>query len=160
MVDGMTGEVEDKAREFAGQHHVPVEEARSYLGQMEALDQAERQCLSSIFAAVDGPVVELGAGAGEFTRELLERYLKPGQRLYALERLATVAQKLGEAIDDDRLEVLVSDSRRVPLPDGAAALVVSRVALHDFVSDDGDIAAALADSVRMLAPGGVFLVYD
>jgi len=56
--------------------------------------------------------------------------------------------------------VLVSDSRRVPLPDGAAALVISRVALHDFVSDDGDIAAALRDCVRVLMPGGVFLVYD
>jgi SAM-dependent methyltransferase len=149
-----------EAEEFAEQYGVPVEAARDYLARMAALDGDEQRFLAEIIGSQVGPVVELGAGAGEFTGELLARYLKPGQRLYALERLETIAQKLRETIRDDRLEVLVSDSRRVPLPDGAAALVISRVALHDFVSDDGDIAAALADCVRVLAPGGTFLVYD
>ena len=149
-----------KAEEFAEHYGVPVDEARQYLKQVEALDQVEQQCLAGIFKQVQGPVVELGAGDGEFTQELLERYLKPGQKLYALERLGSVARKLKEKISDDRLEVLSSDSQMIPLPDGAAAMVLSRVALHDFVSADGDIAAALRDCVRVLAPGGIFLVYD
>lgn len=146
--------------QFAEQYGVPIAAAREYLAKTATLDGDERRCLAEIFGPLTGPVVELGAGMGEFTEELLERYLKPGQKLHALERLETVAQKLREKISDARLEVLVSDSRRVPLPDGTAALVISRVALHDFVSDDGDIAAALADCVRVLAPGGTFLVYD
>jgi len=150
----------DQAEEFAEQHGVPVAAARQYLEAMDELDGAERRCLAAIFAPVSGPVVELGAGMGEFTQELLERYLKPGQKLYALERLETVAQKLKGKISDARLEVLPSDSRRIPLPDGAAAMVISRVALHDFVSADGDIVAALRDCVRVLSPGGTFLVYD
>jgi SAM-dependent methyltransferase len=160
MMPGLTGTVEDRAREFAGQYNVPVDEARSYLEQIDVLDRAEQQRLAGIFAAVQGPVVELGAGLGEFTQELLDRYIKPGRKLYALERLETIAQKLREKITDGRLEVLTSDSRSIPLPDGAAAAVISRVALHDFVSADGDVAGALRDCVRVLAPGGVFLVYD
>lgn len=149
-----------KPEEFAEHYGVPVDAARQYLEQIEALDKLEQQCLLGIFALVDGPVVELGAGSGEFTQELLERYVKPGGKLYAVERLDTAAQKLGEKISDVRLEVLNSDSTNIPLPDSSVSLVISRVALHDFVSDDGDIASALRDSVRILQTDGLFLVYD
>jgi ubiquinone/menaquinone biosynthesis C-methylase UbiE len=149
-----------QAAEFAEHYGVPLDQAQSYLEQMDALDAVEQRCLAGIFAEVQGPVVELGAGNGEFTQELLERYLKPGQKLYALERLDTAANKLREKLKDGRVEVLQSDSASIPLPDGAAAMVLSRVALHDFVSDDGDIARALRDCVRVLAPGGIFMVYD
>lgn len=148
------------AEEYSKHYGVSVEEAQWYLEKLAEFDKEEQRCLSDIFAGVDGPAIELGAGAGDFTQELLERYLKPGQRLYAVERLETAAAKLREAIADPRLEVLNSDSISLPLPEGAAGLVVSRAALHDFVSSDGDVIGALRDCVRVLAPGGVFLIYD
>ena len=58
------------------------------------------------------------------------------------------------------MEVLVSDSTDLPLQDNSVGLVISRVALHDFVSDDGDLVGALKDCVRVLAPGGIFFIYD
>lgn len=148
------------ADEFAEHYGVTLSEAREYLAKMADFDLEEQGYLAEIFAGVKGAAVELGAGQGEFTAELLERYIKPGQKLYAVERLETAAAKLREAIADPRLEVLNSDSTTLPLPDGAAGLVVSRAALHDFVSTDGEVAAALGDCIRVLAPGGIFLVYD
>jgi SAM-dependent methyltransferase len=148
------------AGEFAEHYGVSLTEASDYLAKVADFDKEEQDCLSEIFAVAEGPVIELGAGQGEFTAELLERYIKPGQKLYAVERLETAAAKLREAIADPRLEVLNSDSTSLPLPDGTAGLVVSRAALHDFVSDDGDAVKALRGCVRALAPGGTFLVYD
>lgn len=148
------------AEEFAEHYGIPLPEARDYLAGLDDYNREEEHLLGEAFGPVTRQVVELGAGQGEFTKELLEKYLKPGQRLYAVERLDTAAAKLRESIADERLEVVNSDSSRLPLPDGTAGLVVSRAALHDFVSEDGDVARALADCVRVLAPGGVFLVYD
>jgi ubiquinone/menaquinone biosynthesis C-methylase UbiE len=146
---------EQQVERLVKEHGLEAEAARSYLSAADEYNAEEGRILGGVFAGVDGPVVELGAGRGEFTRELLDNYLKPGQRLYAVERLDTAADKLREAITDERLEVINSDSSRLPLPDSSAGLVVSRAALHDFVSDDGDVAAALRDCVRVLAPGGV-----
>jgi hypothetical protein len=38
--------------------------------------------------------------------------------------------------------------------------VISSCVLHDFVSDDGDVVKALKDSIRVLASGGIYLIYD
>jgi SAM-dependent methyltransferase len=151
---------EQQVERLVKEHGLEAEAARSYLSAADEYNAEEERILGGVFGQVSGPGGELGAGRGEFTRELLDNYLKPGQRLYAVERLDTAAAKLRESITDERLEVINSDSVRLPLPDGAAGLVVSRAALHDFVSDDGDVAAALRDCVRVLAPDGVFLVYD
>lgn len=151
---------EQQVEQLVKQHGLTGSEARDYLVGLEAYNAEEERLLGEAFGPVTLPVVELGAGQGEFTRELLDKYLKPGQKLYAVERLDTAVRKLRESIADPRLEVVNSDSTSLPLPDGTAGLVVSRAALHDFVSDDGDVAAALRDCVRVLAPGGVFLVYD
>lgn len=151
---------EQQVEQLVKQHGLTGSEARDYLAGLEAYNAEEERLLGEAFGPVSLPVVELGAGQGEFTRELLDKYLKPGQKLYAVERLDTAAKKLAESITDPRLEVVNSDSTALPLPDGSAGLVVSRAALHDFVSVDGDVARALRDCIRVLAPGGVFLVYD
>lgn len=139
---------------------ITMEEAKEYLKKLEPLDAKENEILSEVFAKVSGPVVELSAGRGEFTRQLLEKFIMPEGKLYTTERLPEVAEKLVQAIPDKRLEVLVSDSSTLPLPDGSVGLVISRAALHDFVSDDGDVVRALKDCVRVLAPGGTFVIYD
>jgi SAM-dependent methyltransferase len=151
---------EQQVEHLAKEHGLEAEAARTYLFALEEYNREEERILGGIFARAEGPVVELGAGAGEFTRELLDKYLKPGQKLVAVERLDAAADNLRKSIQDPRLEVVNSDSTFLPLPDGTAGLVVSRAALHDFVSDDGDVARALEDCVRVLAPDGIFLVYD
>jgi len=154
MIDRCTPE------EYAAHYGVSVAEAAYYLSKLEELEAEEGRCLSEIFSGIQGPVVELGAGQGQFTREILEKYLKPGQKLYAVERFEAAALELRQRVKDERMEVLPADACHLPLPDGAAGLVISRMALHDFVSDDGDVLSALGDGVRVLAPGGVFLIYD
>ncbi|HAD82190.1 MAG: hypothetical protein A2509_00720 [Candidatus Edwardsbacteria bacterium RIFOXYD12_FULL_50_11] len=139
---------------------ISVKQAREYLKKLEPLDKKEDDILREVFSGVTRPVLELSAGRGEFTRQLLEKYIKPDGKLYTTERLPEVAEKLTADIKDKRLEVLVSDSSTLPLPDGSAGLVISRAALHDFVSDDGDVVRALKDCVRVLAPGGTFVIYD
>jgi ubiquinone/menaquinone biosynthesis C-methylase UbiE len=139
---------------------ISVEQAKEYLKILEPLDKKEDAILREVFSGATGPVLELSAGRGEFTRQLLEKFIKPEGKLYTTERLPEVAEKLVQAIPDKRLEMLVSDSSTLPLPDGSAGLVIFRAALHDFVSDDGDVAKALKDSVRVLAPGGTFVIYD
>jgi len=146
--------------EFAKEAGISEEESRQYFLKEEALELQEQKALKPLFDKLVLPAVELGAGMGDFTGELLQKYIKLAGKLYAVERLDTTASKLKERIKDIRLEVLQSDSTSLPLPDGSAGLVVSRMALHDFVSQDGDVAKALRDCIRVLAPGGVFVVYD
>jgi SAM-dependent methyltransferase len=146
--------------EFAEQAGISEAAARKYFEDSEVVENKQEQILKPLFDALELPAVELGAGMGEFTEELLQKYIKPQGKLYAVERLETAAAKLKERIKDPRLEVLQSDSTSLPLPDGSAGLVVSRMALHDFVSGDGDVAKALSDCIRVLAPGGLFLVFD
>lgn len=151
---------EKEIAQWAEASGITVDEAKEYLKKLEPLDKIEDDILREVFSGVNQPVVELSAGRGEFTRQLLEKYIKPDGKLYTTERLPEVAQKLTDVIKDKRLEVLVSDSSTLPLPDGSAGLVISRAALHDFVSDDGDVVRALKDCVRVLAPGGTFVIYD
>ena len=139
---------------------ISVEQAKEYLKILEPLDKKEDNTLREVFSGATGPVLELSAGRGEFTRQLLEKYIHPDGKLYTTERLSEVAEKLIQAIPDKRMEVLVSDSSKLPLPDCSVGLVISRAALHDFVSDGGDVVKALKDSVRVLAPGGTFVIYD
>jgi ubiquinone/menaquinone biosynthesis C-methylase UbiE len=151
---------QEEILDFAREAGISEEESRQYFLREEALELEEEKALKPLFEKLVLPAVELGAGAGEFTAELLQKYIKPSGKLFAVERLDTTATKLKEKIQDSRLEVVQSDSTKLPLPDGSAGLVISRVALHDFVSQDGDVAKALADCIRVLAPGGVFVVYD
>jgi ubiquinone/menaquinone biosynthesis C-methylase UbiE len=146
--------------EFAQQAGISEEVAGKYFEDSEVIEKEQEKILKPLFDALELPAVELGAGMGEFTEELLNKYIKPQGKLYAVERLETAAARLKERLTDPRLEVLQSDSTSLPLPDGSAGLVVSRMALHDFVSGDGDVAKALRDCIRVLAPGGVFLVFD
>jgi DNA-binding transcriptional ArsR family regulator len=74
-----------------------------------------------------------------------------------------VEAAMEEALGDEPLSLLVDlgtgrhgDLHNVPLPDGAADVVVLHQVLH-FLDDP---AAALAEGARLLAPGGKLLVVD
>ena len=56
----------------------------------------------------------------------------------------------------DRLELVETDANTVPLPDGAVDRVVMVDVLHHLYDQPG----ALTEVVRLLHPGGLFVVVD
>jgi phospholipid N-methyltransferase len=69
-------------------------------------------------------VVEMGAGTGSYTREILER-LAPDARLLAFEIDPVLADRLAEELRDERLRVLNESAERVAEHlDGARADVI------------------------------------
>ena len=59
----------------------------------------------------------------------------------------------------DRVDVVTGDLRALPFDDASFDRVVSNLALHN-VPDDADRAAALAEALRVLRPGGRLLLAD
>jgi SAM-dependent methyltransferase len=89
-------------------------------------------------------VVDLGAGTGKVTRGLVAL----GHRVTAVEPLPEMLAELRRAVPGAR--ALVGSAEQVPLPDGAADVIVAAQAFHWF-----DHAAALPEIARVLRPGGV-----
>lgn len=88
-------------------------------------------------------VVDLGAGTGKLTRGLVAL----GHRVTAVEPLPEMLAELSRAVPAAR--ALVGSAERIPLPDGAADVVVAGQAFHWF-----DHTAALPEIARVLRPGG------
>ena len=102
-------------------------------------------------------VVELGAGTGVYTGELLER-LGPGAVLLAFEIDARMAARLGERIRDARLEVVNDSAETLEAHlDGRSADVI--VSGLPFTSLPGGMRDAILDAARRaLAADGTMLV--
>ncbi len=103
-----------------------------------------------------GDVLELGSGSGAMAVELLDRYpairfvatdVDPAMRAAARERLA----RYGE-----RASVEEADATRLPFPDASFDAVISFVMLHHVIAWE----QALAETARVLRPGGLFAGYD
>jgi SAM-dependent methyltransferase len=103
---------------------------------------------------VHGTVVDLGAGTGILTRQLLESGHRcvpvepdPAMRARCEERMrevfGTASPKTPEALD--------GSAERIPLPDASVDAVVAGQAYHWF-----DPARAHPEIARVLRPGGVF----
>lgn len=93
--------------------------------------------------AAGGLTVELGAGTGIATVELLARRV----HLVAVEPVPAMRAELARAALD--VDVRDGTAEAIPFPDGAVAAVVVAQAFHWF-----DAPAALDDIARVLAPGG------
>ena len=105
----------------------------------------------------DETVVDYGAGTGVYTVGVATAL--PHGRVYAVEALPRLADMLREKITPDladRLELVETDANVVPLADGAADRVVMVDVLHHLY-DQPD---ALNEVVRLLRPGGLFVVLD
>lgn len=98
-------------------------------------------------------VLDVGTGPGVLLMELAQR--RPGLRLTGLdlsEDMVTVARSnLG-----DRGTVRAGDVNALPFPDDSFDLVVSSYSAHHW----DDPAAAVPEIVRVLRPGGRFVLYD
>jgi phospholipid N-methyltransferase len=102
-------------------------------------------------------VVELGAGTGVQTEEILAR-LAPGARLVALEIDAELAKLLDERFDDPRLQVVCDSAENLDAHlDGRRADVL--VSALPYTSLEPGLRRRILDSLpTSLAPGGVLLV--
>jgi SAM-dependent methyltransferase len=88
--------------------------------------------------------LDLGCGEGR-----VGRLLQPtGHRLIGLDRSPTLAALARAAGGYEH--VLDADAAAIPLDDGVVDLVVAFMSLHDM----DDPAGAIAESARVLAPGG------
>jgi SAM-dependent methyltransferase len=115
----------------------------------------------------DERVVDLGCGRGAVLTAVARR-LTTG-RVTGVDLWSTKDQS-GNAIEvtrrnaelegvADRIEVRTGDMRALPLPDAAFDVVVSSLAIHNIPSRAGR-AQAIAEAVRVLAPGGRIAIAD
>jgi SAM-dependent methyltransferase len=88
-------------------------------------------------------VVDVGAGTGKLTRELVAL----GHRVTAVEPLAEMRAELEAAIPGVR--ALAGSAEAIPVPDASADVVTSAQAFHWFDHDQ-----ALPEIARVLRPGG------
>jgi SAM-dependent methyltransferase len=90
-----------------------------------------------------GTMVELGAGTGIFTRQLIEL----GQPVIAIEPVVTMRTHLADAVPE--AEVRIGAAESIPMDDGTVHTVVASQSFHWF-----DYRPALDEIHRVLRPGG------
>jgi phospholipid N-methyltransferase len=119
--------------------------------------QAVRDMLDMGDVAGADLVVELGAGTGSQTVEILAR-MGPRARLVALEIDPKLAKLLGERFDDPRLQVVCGSAENLQEHLGGAAVDVLVCALP-FTSLEPGARRRILDSLpRALGPHGVALI--
>jgi len=102
--------------------------------------------LREILPGSAGLTLDLGCGEGRAGRQLLAM----GGRVLGIERSATLA--LAAATGSPALPVAQADAARLPLADGCIGLAVASMSLLDM----DDFEGAIAETSRVLRPGGVF----
>jgi len=90
-----------------------------------------------------GVVVELGAGTGIFTRQLIDL----GQPVIAVEPVVSMRSLLAESVPE--AEVRIGSAEAIPMDDGTANTIVASQSFHWF-----DYRPALDEIHRVLKPGG------
>jgi ubiquinone/menaquinone biosynthesis C-methylase UbiE len=122
---------------------------------LEALPQAAVVALLRLDGAET--VVDYGAGTGIYTLAVAEAV--PRGRVIAVEALPRLAEMLRVKVTPaltERLEIVETGANAVP----AAAAVADRVLMVDVLHHLYDQPEALAEVVRLLRPGGLFVVVD
>jgi ubiquinone/menaquinone biosynthesis C-methylase UbiE len=103
-----------------------------------------------------GAILDVGCGTGWWLRKLVEAEVAP-ERLHGIdiqpERVAAAREAVPGA------EIDVGDARRLPFPDGTFAVVLQLTVLSSLGSDEA-IREALGEGMRVLAPGGLLLIYE
>ncbi|MBG0829110.1 methyltransferase domain-containing protein [Planomonospora sp. ID67723] len=98
---------------------------------------------------VDGPVLDLGAGAGRWTEVIAAAV--GADRLLALDLGLPMLNVLRHRLPE--VPAVLASALDLPLPDASMGAVVCWNALHAFPDD---AAAAIAEVGRVLRPGGTF----
>jgi ubiquinone/menaquinone biosynthesis C-methylase UbiE len=106
--------------------------------------------------ARNGEALDIGCGSGWMLAQLAASGIDE-PRLHGidlLERRVEAAQQRLPAAD-----LRVADARHLPYPDAGFALVLLLLCLSS-IPDRRDVGIALRDAKRVLAPGGLLLVYE
>lgn len=122
---------------------------------LAALPQAA--VLSLLRLRGDETVVDYGAGTGIYTVAVAASV--PDGRVIAVEALPRLAELLRAKLTPEletRIELVETDANTVSAPDGVADRVVMVDVLHHLYDQPG----ALTEVVRLLRPGGLFVVVD
>jgi len=122
---------------------------------LEALPQAAVVSLLRLGGAET--VIDYGAGTGTYTLAVAKAV--PQGRVIAVEALPRLAEKLRDKLTPElaeRLQIVETDANAVPAADAVAARVLMVDVLHHLHDQPG----ALAEVVRLLRPGGLFVVVD
>lgn len=101
-------------------------------------------------------IVELGAGTGCFTTEILNR-MKPDATLYAFEINNTFCDKLN-TINDKRLHVINDSAEHIKQHTTDADIIVSGMPYASLPKELGN--RILAEAKRTLKPDGYYLQYQ
>ena len=113
-------------------------------------EEAVERALAAVGAGPDSTVVDLAAGTGKLTRELLPRT----GRVVAVEPSADMRRRLREAVPDADVVDGLADA--IPLGDGSADAVLVAEAFHWFATRE-----AVAEIARVLRPdGGLALLWN
>lgn len=106
--------------------------------------------LAEIDRAPAGLVIEVGCGKGHFLRRARERF-GAARRLIGID-ISRAVYNLPAA----GLLAVKADGEALPFRDGCASCVVYDGALHHLIN----YRTALREALRVLAPGGVLLVFE
>ena len=101
--------------------------------------------------APPGPLIEVGCGKGHLLRRLREKPWLAGRPLVGLDLSRAVF-----ALPPAGLAGVEGDGEHLPFRDGRAAALVYDGALHHLI----DYPRALRDAARVLAPGGLLVVFE
>ncbi len=131
-----------------------VASASAYIGFQDAGDPNRTLLLDPVMLRLCGDatgaaVLDLGCGEGRFSRMLAER----GARCTGIDVTREMCLTARER-DASPNEYAVSDAARLPFATASFDLVVSYVTLVDIP----DFRAAIAESARVLRPGGAIIV--
>lgn len=134
-------------------------------------EDREGRLLPAILAAADlrgRDVVELGAGTGRVTAlvaPLAARVRAFDRSPAMLERAARYLADRSEALPPGRVSLARAGNTAVPLPDACADVVIEGWSFGHSVVDAGErweaaAGALLAESLRLLRPGGTLVVIE
>lgn len=133
-----------------------------YVRALHQLARLKAKEIASQLAAIpwQGPLLDLGGGAGAVSRELLRQ--RPGTRatLFELpEVLAAAHQLFPEPADWRGIDTVAGDFRHDRLGEGEGfGLILLANVLHTY--DEAAARRCLAQAVAWLAPGGHLLIHD
>ncbi len=108
--------------------------------------------VSKIVTTGVGSVLEIACGTGRVARHL-RRHFGPGVKLVASDFNADMLEVAKNKLAGAAIEFCVEDAQQLSFPDGSFDLVVCQFGLMFFQ----DKKRALAEVMRVLKPGGLFL---
>ena len=103
-----------------------------------------------------GRILDLGCGTGWWLRSLTEAGVDPA-RLWGIDEQPARVEAARRAVPGARIEA--GDARALELEDDGFALVLLFTVLSSLPTSEA-IEAALAEAMRVLAPGGMLLIYE